>query len=118
MRRKVALARIDLRTTPQRKHFFEMAAFVGGYESLSSFMADASEILAKKVLDQIDEKRTLSNRDFELLLHVLENPPEPNETLKAAYEKISKLCTIDQDGRAIYSLDETYVKTPRDDYKL
>lgn len=40
MRRKVANARIDLRTSPQRKHFFEMAAFVGGYESLSSFIAD------------------------------------------------------------------------------
>ena len=117
MRRKVALARIDLRTTPQRKHFFEMAAFVGGYDSLSSFMAEASEILAQKVLDQLDETRRLSSRDYDLLLSVLQNAPEPNATLKAAYEKISKLCTIDQDGRAIYSLDTTYIKTPTDEHR-
>lgn len=105
MRRKVANARIDLRTSPQRKHFFEMAAFVGGYESLSSFIAEASELLAKKVMDNVDESRELSSADRDLLLSILKNAPEPNAALKEAYEKVSKLCNINESGQAIYNVD-------------
>ena len=43
MRRSCANARIDMRTTPQCKYFLELAAFIGGYGSLSDFMVKASE---------------------------------------------------------------------------
>ena len=104
MRRKVANARIDLRTSPQRKYFFEMAAFMGGYDSLSSFMAEASELLAKKVLDTVDETRELSDKDRDLLLNLLNNAPEPNFALKEAYKTISKLCHLDENGQTIYNV--------------
>lgn len=115
MRRKVASTRIDLRTTPQRKHFFELAAFIGGYESLSNFMSEASEILAKKVLDEVEDSRVLSEVDRDLLLSFLNNPPEPNPVLKAAHEKVAKLCHVNESGETIYQVEDLLLKQPKDD---
>jgi len=117
MRRKVASTRIDLRTTTQRKHFFELAAFMGGYESLSSFMSEASEILAKKVLDKVEDSRVLSEVDRDLLLNFLNNPPDPNPVLKAAYEKVAKLCHVNENGETIYKVDDLLLKQPKHDLR-
>lgn len=114
MRRKIASVQIDLRITPQRKSFFEMAAFIGGYESLSSFVAEASEMLAKKVMDNIDESRELSSNNRDLLLNALKNAPEPNGALKAAYAKVSKLCHLDENGQAVYSVEPKDLKGLKD----
>jgi len=111
MRRKVAEARIDMRISPQRKYFLELAAFVGGYDSLSNFIKEASEKLAKTVFDNTkDESRELSAKDQALLMNFLKNSPEPNPTLKAAYKKITALYQLDERGQAIYELDPDMVK--------
>ena len=104
MRRKNANTRIDLRTTLQRKHFFELAAVLGGYDSLSSFMSEASEMLAQRVIDTIDDSRVLSDMDRDLLLTMLNQAPEPNLALKEAHERVAKLCHLDQNGEAVYYL--------------
>ena len=114
MRRKVANTRIDLRTTTQRKHLFELAASVGGYESLSSFMSEASELLAKKVLDETEDVRILSAADRDLLMSVLNNPPDPNPTLKAAYDRVSKLCSLNENGEVVYNVEGLVIDPPRD----
>lgn len=110
MRRKVANARIDMRTTSQHKYFFELAAFIGGYDSLSNFIEEASEILAKKVFETAEESRELSANDRDLLLKFLEKAPEPNETLKAAYKKVLNMYNLEENGNAIYSIDYSLVK--------
>jgi uncharacterized protein (DUF1778 family) len=110
MRRKIANARIDMRTTPQRKHFLEMAAFIGGYDSLSSFMVEASETLAKKVFDSIDERRELSAKDRDLLLSFLQNSPEPNEALKKAFASVKKLYQFDDNGLIFYNVPSNMIK--------
>ena len=111
MRRKVANTRIDLRTTSQRKHFFELAAFMGGYESLSSFMSEASEMLAKKVLDEVEDSRVLSEADRDLLISFLNNAPDPNPVLKAAYDRVAKLCHLNQNGETVYQVEGLLVKS-------
>jgi len=105
MRRKLANARIVLRTISQKKHLFELAAFVSGYDNLSSFMSDASEMLAWKVLGEVDESRELSVADRDLLLSILNKAPEPNPALRAAFERVAKLCHLDQGGEAVYEVD-------------
>lgn len=108
MRRKSANARIDLRTTVQRKHFFEMIAFVGGYDSLSSFIVEASEMLANKVLDGAGESRKLSPEDRDLLLGLLRKAPEPNAALKKAYEKVTRLCYLNENDQVVYDVDSDH----------
>ncbi len=111
MRRKAAEARIDMRISSQRKYFLELAAFVGGYDSLSNFMTIASEQLAKSVFDKTgDESRTLSAKDQNLLLNFLQNAPEPNAELKAAYKKIASLYQLDESGQATYELGPDFIK--------
>lgn len=112
MRRKVANARIDLRTTPQRKSFFEFAAVLGKYDSLSSFMTEASEILAKKVFEEAEESRELSDADRDLLLKILNKAPEPNAALKAAFERVSKISHLDENGDMIYEVELPEVNKP------
>lgn len=112
MRRKVANARIDMRITSQHKYFFELAAFIGGYDSLSNFIEEASEILAKKVFETAEESRELSANDRDLLLKFLEKAPEPNETLKAAYKKVLNMYNLEENGNAIYNIDSSLVKKP------
>lgn len=114
MRRKVANARIDMRTTPQRKYFLELAAFIGGYESLSNFIEEASEISAKKIFDTIDNSRVLSSKDRDLLLKFLEKAPEPNEALKTAYNKVLDLYQLDENGRFVYNVDPNMVQKSTD----
>jgi uncharacterized protein (DUF1778 family) len=106
MRRKVANARIDFRTTAQRKHVFELAAFLGGYGNLSNFITEASDSLAKSILDNLDESRELSDRDRDLLVSMLKTAPEPNAALKKAYAKAAHLCQLDQNGQAVYELGQ------------
>ena len=110
MRKSTAKTRIDMRINPQSKYFFELAAFIGGYDSLTSFIEEASERLAKTVLDSTDESRTLSDRDRDLLLNFLKNAPEPNSILRATFEKISKIYSLNEDGDAIYNIDRKLLK--------
>ncbi len=110
MRRKIASARIDMRTTAQNKYFLELAAFIGGYDSLSDFMVKASESKAKEVFDAVDDSRELSAKDRDLLLHFLENSPEPNEKLKAAYQKVLAMYQIDENNQAVYNIPSYLLK--------
>jgi uncharacterized protein (DUF1778 family) len=83
-------ARIDLRTRAQQKSYFELAAFFGGYDSLSNFMIRASEKLAESVFHEA-ESRSLSDEDRDLLVKFLQNSPDPIPVLSEAYKKITKL---------------------------
>lgn len=110
MRRKIANARIDLRITPQKKYFLELAAFIGGYDSLSSFIGEASDKLARYVLAHPDDSRELSAKDRDLLLNLLKKSPAPNAKLKATFKKISKLYYLNENDCAIYDIDPCIIK--------
>lgn len=76
--------RIDLRANTNEKNLLERAAELK-HISLSSYILSSS--LKQAQLDLIEnETLILSNKDRDLVMSVLENPPEPNEVLKGLFK--------------------------------
>lgn len=72
-------ARINLRTSPEVKELIERAAAMTG-STVSSFMLQNSSEVARRVLAQ-QEIINLSDRDRDVFLKVLDNPPQPTQAL-------------------------------------
>lgn len=76
--------RIDLRANATEKSLLERAAELK-HVSLSSYVLASS--LKQAQLDLVEnETLVLSNRDRDLVMRTLENPPEPNEALKDLFK--------------------------------
>lgn len=76
--------RIDLRANTNEKNLLERAAELK-HISLSSYILSSS--LKQAQLDLIEnETLILSNEDRDLVMSVLENPPEPNEALTGLFK--------------------------------
>lgn len=117
MRRKIADARIDMRVTQELKYFLELAAFINGSDSLTTFIIKSSEKSAKQIFNNPDNYRNLSPGDRDLLLQFLKKAPEPNEILKAAFKKVLKLYQIDDKGRTIYKINPNLIKNAQEEPK-
>lgn len=72
-------ARINLRTSPEAKALIERAAAIMG-STVSSFMLQNAYEAALRLVAQQDVI-TLSDRDRDVFLNALENPPEPTQAL-------------------------------------
>jgi len=82
-------ARIDARLSVEEKEFFEKAAILGGFRSLTEFILRS----AKKTAEEIVNKHELviaSKRDSEVFFSAILNPEQPNEKLIAAANKFKK----------------------------
>jgi uncharacterized protein (DUF1778 family) len=80
--------RIELRASQkERERLLEAAAFTG--MSLSAFLRQAALEKSNNVLKNRDTI-TLSDRDRDLFLDALENPPKPNKRLKQAFNMYQK----------------------------
>ena len=77
-------ARLDFRIAPENKQVIEKAATLNG-QSVSDFAVSTLLKSAREVLEQHGQT-TLSNRDRDAFLEMLDNPPEPNEALRRAVE--------------------------------
>ncbi len=77
--------RIDLRVTPEQKDLLERAAHFKGM-SLSSYLLTNSLEAAQADLE-VHHKLVLSDRDRDLFLQLLVNPPQPNPALKKAMKQ-------------------------------
>lgn len=75
--------RIDLRTNSEQKTILERAAELKNI-SLSSYILNISLKQAQSDLAE-NENIMLSNRDRNLILDALENPPKPNEALAGLF---------------------------------
>lgn len=78
--------RFDARLTQQQKQLFEQAAAAAGYKSLSEFIFQAAQEKAVAVLSQ-QQHLVLTAEAQKRFIDALENPPEPNEYLKAAWKE-------------------------------
>lgn len=78
-------ARLDFRLSDEAKARIEKAALVSG-QSLSDFAASTLTREANEVL-AIYEVTTLSDRDRDLFLELLDAQDAPNEALKAAFAR-------------------------------
>ncbi|MGK5084849.1 DUF1778 domain-containing protein [Bdellovibrionota bacterium FG-1] len=80
--------RVDLRLDQNQKETIEKAAELNGM-STSSYMVRVAFRAAKRDLAD-EENLTLSNRDRDLFLANLENPPKATLALKKAMQHVKK----------------------------
>ena len=81
-------ARLNFRLPPEIKERVETAALVSGL-TVTDFAITALANTAEEVLEK-HQTRVLSNRDRDIFLAMLENPPAPNEALKKAVKEYKK----------------------------
>ncbi|MEZ4532159.1 MAG: DUF1778 domain-containing protein [Thermomicrobiales bacterium] len=75
--------RLQIRVSPDHKARISRAAAIQGMD-LTQFVTQSALREANAVIEK-EERITVSERDFALIMELLENPPEPNEKLKAAF---------------------------------
>jgi len=77
------------RLSKSQKEFFEYAARISGFKSLSEFVIHS----AQQVADKIVEKHNTflaTEEDKKIFFNALVNPPKPNKALKEAYKTYQK----------------------------
>ena len=82
------VSRLNFRLPVELKEKIERAAIVSGV-TVTDFAISALVNSADDVLDK-HQNRVLSDRDRDIFLAMIENPPEPNEALKKAVQEYKK----------------------------
>jgi len=82
-------ARFDTRLPKEQKDFFEYAASLGGYRTLTEFVISSAQKQANEIVEN-HSKILASKRDQEIFFNALINPEKPNEDLKNAMTKYNK----------------------------
>ena len=77
-------SRVDFRVSDVQKSLLERAAEIK-HLSLSSYILSSSIKQAELDIAE-NEMLILSNRDRDLVMSALENPPEPNEALRGMFK--------------------------------
>lgn len=80
---KTTEARFDTRLPKQQKEFFERAAVLGGYRTLTEFVISSVQDKAKEIIDE-HNRILVSEKDKEIFFNALLGDSEPNEALAAA----------------------------------
>ncbi len=83
-------ARFDTRLPKEQKVFFERAARLGGYRSLTDFIIATVQEKAKEIIAE-REQIIASKRDSEIFFDAILNPDHPNEELINAAEEFKSL---------------------------
>lgn len=83
-------ARFDTRLSKEQKDFFERAAILGGYRSLTDFVLLTVQKKAKEIIEE-RERIIGSNRDSEIFFDAIANPDKPNKELLLAAEEFKSL---------------------------
>jgi uncharacterized protein (DUF1778 family) len=81
--RAIEKARFDIRLPKEQKEFFEYAASLGGFRTLTEFVISSAQKQAKKKVED-HNKIITSKRDREIFFNALMNPKKPNKKLKNA----------------------------------
>lgn len=76
--------RLEMRLSARQKTLIGEAAELSGV-STTQFVVQAAVRQARRVLQE-DEMLRISQRDREVLIDALMSPPEPSDTLKAAWK--------------------------------
>lgn len=78
-------ARFDARLSKEQKQFFEKAAYLGGFRSLTDFVILTVQEKAKEIVQE-KEQIISSEKDSQIFFDAITNPKKPSETLKNALE--------------------------------
>ncbi|MDX2432760.1 MAG: DUF1778 domain-containing protein [Bacteroides sp.] len=76
-------ARFDTRLTKEQKAFFERAAHLGGFRSLTDFVVLTVQKRAKEIILE-SEQFIASQQDSEVFFNAITNPGKPNQKLTEA----------------------------------
>lgn len=80
------MTRFDTRLTAKQKAFFEQAARLGGYKTLSEFILSAAQKQADQLLE--GHRQLLADEaDRKVFFKALLDPPRPNAALKKAMKR-------------------------------
>lgn len=86
----VVKARFDTRLSKVQKDFFEYAASIGGYRSLTDFVVASVQEKANEIVEQ-NSKIVLSKKAQEVFFNEIINPSKPNKALIAAAHRYKNL---------------------------
>lgn len=82
-------SRFDTRLPKEQKDYFEYAASIGGFRTLTEFIIYSAQQQANTILEK--QNNILANKkDQEIFFNALLNPREPSETLKSAFKNYNK----------------------------
>lgn len=76
-------ARFDTKLSKAQKDFFEYAANIGGYRSLTDFVVSSAQEKANLIVEQ-NTRIVLSKSDQEIFFNEIINPSKPNKALLEA----------------------------------
>ena len=82
-------ARLEARLSAEEKEFFERAAALGGFRSLTEFVVRSAKTRAEEIVNR-HELVIASKKDSEMFFNSILNPEPPNEKLVAAANKFKK----------------------------
>jgi uncharacterized protein (DUF1778 family) len=82
-------ARFDTRLRQEQKEFFEYAARLGGFRTLTEFVVFSAQKRAEEIVEE-HNKILASKRDREIFFNALTNPPHPNKYLKKAASRYNQ----------------------------
>ena len=82
--------RFDTRLTKEQKEFFEYAALIGGYRSLTEFVLVSVDERAKRIIEAYN-KIISSKADQEIFFNAISESPKPNEELENAAKLYNSL---------------------------
>lgn len=79
-------ARFDGKLSLEQKNYFERAAMLGGFRTLTDFVFSSAQEKADEIV-QLHHTLLVSEKDREVFFDALMNPPEPNDKLTAAAKR-------------------------------
>jgi len=87
---ETSLARFDTRLPKEQKEYFEYAADLGGYRTLTEFVISSAQEKADAIVEK-HRSVLASKRDQDIFFKAIMNPPAPGKALTAAVKKYNKL---------------------------
>lgn len=88
--RKIEKARFDTKLSKEQKSYFERAASIGGFRTLTEFVISSAQEKAQKIIAK-NETFLASKRDKEIFFNAMMHPPKPNAKLKAATKRYKSM---------------------------
>jgi uncharacterized protein (DUF1778 family) len=79
-------ARFDTRLSKEQKEFFEYAASLGGFRTLTEFVVFSVQQQASQIVER-NKAILASKKDQEVFFNAILNPGQPNDQLKAAADR-------------------------------
>lgn len=83
-------ARFDTRLTKEQKEYFEYAASLGGFRTLTEFVVFSAQQQANEIIEK-HHSILASQKDREVFFEAMMNPPQPNDALKKAALRFNEL---------------------------